>query len=92
MTLSKLPYWTWSSISDEAADNWWTTLHQVQAHFEETGSLPVIRSKLGSWLDHEKGKKAGSRTAEQKAALKNLLALPNQTKRKRALTSDTELD
>ena len=78
MTLSKLPYWTWSSSDDRTA-NWWRTLHHIQAHVKETGTLPPIRSKLGSWLDHEKGKKTGNRTVEQKIALQDLIASSNNS-------------
>ena len=78
MTLTKLPYWTWSSYDNRDA-TWWRSLHEVQEHVKETGTLPLIRSKLGSWLDYEKGKKAGHRTVEQKTALKDLLASSRTT-------------
>ena len=72
MTLTKLPHWTWNSSDDRDA-TWWMSLHQVQEHVKETGALPLFRSKLGSWLNYEKGKKVGNRTVEQKAALQDLL-------------------
>ena len=95
MTLSKLPHWTWSS-SDGRMAAWWTNLHQVQAHVKEAGTLPLIRSKLGSWLDHEKSKKTGIRTVEQKAALRDLLASsktlkPDKKSRKRTVKQKVAL-